>query len=119
VASALEGLSVLAGALATDSSQTRQAVSARARTCYDHMAGTLGVLLSRSLQGTRMAVGRGSIRSHGGWKEGVLQPWVLTWRQLVRYAAGSPTLPDWASGGPHVGGSLGAAILKVALKRNG
>ncbi len=45
VASALEGLSVLAGGSRVIFRSDHAEPAARARTCYDHMAGTLGVSL--------------------------------------------------------------------------
>ena len=56
---ALEALSVLAGGLAPVRSQHARAGCVPRRTCYDHLAGTLGVALLRSLAGARLAVSGG------------------------------------------------------------
>ena len=77
VASALESLSVLAGGGSrTNSCQTRRAELRAARTCYDHMAGTLGVSLHDRFKalGWLSAVSTGigqCLRSQPGWDEGV------------------------------------------------
>ena len=75
VASALEGLSVLAGGSRGKFVPSTPSRLRAARTCYDHMAGTGGVA-TRPLQGAWVAVsrfeGQGQrIRPHLSWNEGV------------------------------------------------
>ena len=75
VASALEGLSVLAGGTPA-LSPIRQADCVQARTCYDHMAGTVAVSLHDRFYGAgtgfqRVQRAAISIRPHAGWSEGV------------------------------------------------
>ncbi len=94
VADALEALSVVAGpSHDTFVPNTPNRLRA-ARTCYDHMAGTVAVSL------------------HDRFKE---LGWLLATRTLRRRFAFACL--DWSERRPHVGGALGAAVLTVALKR--
>jgi DNA-binding transcriptional ArsR family regulator len=122
VASALEGLSVLAGD-PRDSFVPRTPSGLRAaRTCYDHMAGTLGVALLDRFQALRWLSRESTGRDHGydltldGEK--ALQALGLdieaTRRLRRRFAY---ACLDWSERRPHMGGSLGAALLKVALRK--
>ena len=122
VASALEGLSVLAGGLRHKFVPNTPSRLRAARTCYDHMAGTLGVSLhdrfaalgwlstdtaandaayDLTAQGTKAFVGLGID--------------IEATRALRRRFACACL--DWSERRPHVGGAMGAAFLKIALKR--
>jgi DNA-binding transcriptional ArsR family regulator len=127
VARLLEGLSVAAG----DGPWRNQFVPntpsrlRAARTCYDHMAGSLGVALHDRLQalgwltrhdatgrdtGTTYDVSAAGIKALGAL--GVDVEEVRGLRR--RFAFGCL---DWSERRPHIGGALGAALLAVALKR--
>jgi hypothetical protein len=92
-----------------------------ARTCYDHMAGTLAVLLHDYMLGAEWIAGdmhddlsyelttRGV---HEFAALGVDAPSLQSGRRRLVY----PCL-DWSERRPHVGGAVGAALLKVALQR--
>jgi DNA-binding transcriptional ArsR family regulator len=122
VAAALEALSVLAGGFGDVFVPNTPNRLRAARTCYDHIAGTLGV----SLHDRFKALGwmsAGSKRSDNGYDltpAGVKAFEVLgvdieaarTLRRRFAYAC-----VDWSERRPHVGGAVGAALLKVALKR--
>ncbi len=122
VARALEGLSVLAGVSRSQFVPNTPSRLRAARTCYDHMAGTLGVALHDRFQ----ALGWLSAGS-----EGSDNPYDLTldgtkaFESLGIDLEGIRTLRrrfacaclDWSERRPHVGGALGAALLRVALKR--
>ena len=122
VAAALEALSVLAGG-SRDAFEPKTPSRLRAaRTCYDHIAGTLGV----SLHDRFTALGWLSAGSLGagnaceitliGTKAfeaiGIDVEATRMLRRRFAYAC-----VDWSERGPHLGGALGAALLKVALKR--
>ncbi len=119
VADVLERLSVLAGS-ARDKfvPQTPSRLRA-ARTCYDHMAGTLGVTLHDrfKLQGW-LSMGSGDAYdiTDKGTKAleslGVDVEATQSLRRRFAYAC-----LDWSERRPHLGGALGAAVLQVALKR--
>ena len=73
VARVLEGLSVLAGGSREKFVPNTPNRLRAARTCYDHMAGTLGVPLHDRLKtmGWLAADGERILRSHAGGSEGV------------------------------------------------
>jgi DNA-binding transcriptional ArsR family regulator len=119
VATALEALSVLAGgASATVASRTPQHLRA-ARTCYDHMAGALGVALhERFLALPWLSVdGAHSYRLTAAGRSGFTSLGIdLETVQGARRRFAFPCL-DWSERRPHLGGGLAAAFLGVALKR--
>ncbi|MCC3773385.1 helix-turn-helix transcriptional regulator [Streptomyces sp. UNOB3_S3] len=94
----------------------RQSAEARARTCYDHLAGRLGVTLAEAM------VARGLVAADSGlsvtpegraWLADALgfeQPSSAR-RPLVRGCL------DWTERRPHLGGALGAALCATALER--
>lgn len=122
VASALEGLSVLAtGTRGTFVPSTPHRLRA-ARTCYDHIAGTLGVALHDRMKAL-------------GW---LSVPASLDDKRYEVTGAGSKALDamgldvegararrrrfacaclDWSERRPHIGGALGAALLTLVLKK--
>jgi len=121
VATALEALSVLAGGSRENFVPNTPNELRAARTCYDHIAGSLGVALHDAFKAkgwisngsrdesaydltpagtkafTALGIDVGSIRAR---------------RRRFAYAC-----VDWSERRPHVGGAAGAAILNVALKR--
>jgi DNA-binding transcriptional ArsR family regulator len=118
VADALEALSVLAGRSRDRFVPNTPMRLRAARTCYDHMAGTLGVALhdrfvaAKWLSTSRdtydlTPAGIAAIESLGIDVEDV--------RSLRRRFA-FPCL-DWSERRPHLGGALGAALLKLALQK--
>jgi DNA-binding transcriptional ArsR family regulator len=122
VAAALEALSVLAGgsyeALVPKTPNRLLA----ARTCYDHIAGTLGVSLHDRFQ----ALGWLSADSSASDNTCDLTPrGTKAFEALGVDVAATRTLRrrfaypcvDWSERRPHLGGALGAAVLRVALKR--
>jgi DNA-binding transcriptional ArsR family regulator len=122
VARALEGLSVLAGGRRDKSAPNTPSRLRIARTCYDHLAGMVGVSLHDRLRELRWLStgsndkdneyelttdGAMALESLGIEVEGI--------RGLRRRFACACF--DWSERRPHLGGALGAALLKVALKR--
>ena len=119
VADALEALSVLAGGAKATFVPNTPVYLRTARTCYDHIAGTLGVALHdrmHALGWITTAPKETYEVTPGGTKalEG-LGVNVNETRALRRRFA-YPCL-DWSERRPHIGGAVGAAILGVALKR--
>jgi DNA-binding transcriptional ArsR family regulator len=118
VAAMLEALSVLAGgprhAFVPGTPNRLRA----ARTCYDHIAGTLGVSLHDRFTALRWLSGGSSAYelTPAGAKAfdaiGIDIAAARTLRRRFAYAC-----VDWSERRPHVGGALGAALLDVALKR--
>lgn len=121
VAAALEALSVLAGeAHGTFVPNTPGPLRA-ARTCYDHIAGSLGVSLHDRIKtmGWLVEDSKGGCSYHltprGEKGLEALAVDVDAIRQLRRRFAFACV--DWSERRPHLGGALGAALLKIALKR--
>jgi hypothetical protein len=121
VARVLEGLSVLAGGSGITFVLNTPSRLRAARTCYDHIAGTLGVSLHDRLQalGWLVAVAPGgdtydlTVDGTKAFKAlGIDVDATRALRRRFAYAC-----LDWSERRPHVGGALGAALLNVALKR--
>jgi DNA-binding transcriptional ArsR family regulator len=115
VASAIEALQSIAPRIPISS--LRRADQARAlsfaRTCYDHLAGRIGVAIAEALQRKRYVLRRG--------RQFEITPAGKHWmrrfgidvdaaRQSRRKFAVSCL--DWSERRPHVGGAIGAAIAK-------
>src|SRR5579863_3734633 len=122
VARVLEGLSVLAGGTRSKFVPNTPNRLRAARTCYDHMAGTLGVSLHDRLKtmGWLSAASKGSDSAYDLSLDGIkafeaLGIDVEATRTLRRRFACACL--DWSERRPHIGGALGAALLKIALKR--
>ncbi|MFH9349155.1 ArsR/SmtB family transcription factor [Kitasatospora sp. NPDC017646] len=98
---------------------TRRSAEARARTCYDHLAGRLGVavadaLLDRGLV-TDLAGPAVTERGHS---------WLAAQAIELPPRAGRPggrpvvrSCLDWTERRSHLGGALGAALCRTALDR--
>jgi DNA-binding transcriptional ArsR family regulator len=122
VARTLEGLSVLAGGRCEATTSSASARLRAARTCYDHLAGTLGVLLHDRMHtlGWLISKSRSERAAYELSAEGTrcfeaLGIQVEPLRRLHRRFA-CPCL-DWSERRPHLGGALGAALLQLALTR--
>lgn len=123
VAVALEALSVVAGRpreVFVPPTPSRLRV---ARTCYDHMAGTIGVALHDRLKEREwLSAASPGAKAYDLTNAGMTALEavgidVAATRALRRRFA-FPCL-DWSERRPHIGGALGAAILLLALKRSG
>jgi DNA-binding transcriptional ArsR family regulator len=121
VAAALEALSVLAG-VAPSALQSSTPVRLRlARTCYDHLAGSLGVALHDRLQSLEWLSHAASgydaydLTSAGVNALEALGVDVVAMRALRRRFAFACI--DWSERRPHIGGALGAVLLSIALKK--
>jgi DNA-binding transcriptional ArsR family regulator len=115
VAAVLEALAVIAPARPVHSLREASAGEALrlARTCYDHVAGRLGVELAAALERERVV-----IHSNGGYALGRVAPSRLSSlgidleplerrrRALVRSCL------DWSERRPHLAGALGAALAE-------
>src|SRR6266436_5859909 len=121
VAAALEALSVLAGGSRNTFVPNTPHGLRAARTCYDHIAGTLGVSLHDRLKALGwLSCGSGDVGAYDltpdgarGFKAlGINVEATRTLRRRFAYAC-----VDWSERRPHVGGAVGAALLNVALKR--
>jgi DNA-binding transcriptional ArsR family regulator len=115
VAKVLEGLSVLAGGARSQFVPNTPMRLRAARTCYDHLAGTVGVGLHDRFRSLGFFD-----RNYGLTREGAkvfegLGIDVDAARCLRRrFAYGCL---DWSERRPHLGGALGAALLSETLRR--
>ena len=122
VASVLEGLSVLAGGPRNKFVPTTPSNLRAARTCYDHLAGTLAVALHDRFTrlGWLCAASDGGEYAYDVCTKGskafeALEIDMDATRALRRrFAYGCL---DWSERRFHLGGALGAALLKIALNR--
>ncbi len=120
VAAALESLSILAsGHKARPFSPSTPARLRGARTCYDHMAGHLGVTLHDRLRALGWIKAKRDSKQYeipsagveGFIKLGIDMDAVLRNRRQKAIAC-----MDWSERRPHLGGALGAALLDFLLK---
>jgi hypothetical protein len=120
VADALEALSVLAGGNQRGLVTTTPHALRAARTCYDHIAGALGVAifdrctavgwLAASAQDASCELtALGRARFHG---LGVDVDGAQALRRRFAFAC-----LDWSERRPHLAGALGAALLRRALQQ--
>lgn len=132
VAVVLEGLSVLAGGCRDRFVPSTPSRLRTARTCYDHLAGTVGVGLhdrfmtlrwfsaSSTVAGSKGASSKINDSAYDLTAEGTkafeaLGIDVAAARALRRRFAWACL--DWSERRPHLGGALGAALLQVALTK--
>lgn len=124
VAKVLEALSVLAGGSRTKFIPSTPSRLRSARTCYDHLAGALGVSLHDQFRTLGwLASGPepvGENESYDLTPNGVKAVdhlgVDLSATRLARRQFAFPCL-DWSERRCHIGGALGAALLKLALQK--
>lgn len=122
VARMLEGLSVLAGGARGKFVPGKPSRLRAARTCYDHIAGTMGVALHNRFKtlGWLSASPKDKENSYeltpAGTKGFEALGIDIEANRGLRRRFACACL-DWSERRPHVGGALGAALLNVALKR--
>ena len=116
VAAALEALSVLAGGPRVAFVPNTPNQLRAARTCYDHIAGTLGVALHDRIKAMGwLSGGSGADNAYeltrGGTKAfedlGIDVAAIRALRRRFAFAC-----VDWSERRPHIGGAVGAALLK-------
>jgi DNA-binding transcriptional ArsR family regulator len=121
VAQALEALSVVAGGNAAGFVPNTPSRLRSARTCYDHMAGEVAVTLHDRMQELgwlQRATPSENLYeltragTEGLSRLGVDVDAVRSMRRRFAFAC-----LDWSERRPHIGGALGAALLKLALSR--
>ncbi|HET9261765.1 MAG TPA: ArsR family transcriptional regulator [Vicinamibacterales bacterium] len=121
VCAALEALSVLAGSPAMPFVPNTPHRLRAARSCYDHMAGVLGValherFLAKGWFAEVSATGSAyELTAEGTSAFAALGVDLDTARASRRRFAFACV--DWSERRPHLGGALGAALLRVVLER--
>jgi DNA-binding transcriptional ArsR family regulator len=122
VASVLEGLSVLAGRTRVTFAPSTPDHLRTARSCYDHIAGTLGVTLHDRLMTLEWLIPRmrGKDNSYDLTAKGSRSLQALgldldaACAERRRFAF---ACLDWSERRAHIGGALGAALLTLALEK--
>jgi DNA-binding transcriptional ArsR family regulator len=121
VAEMLEGMMTLNQSGARPFVSTTPQRLRMARSCYDHIAGTLGVAVHDRLLAAGWLAG---LKGHDAYD--VTDKGELQFAQLgidvaaarhARRRFASPCL-DWSERRPHLGGAVGAALLTTSLERN-
>jgi len=121
VAAALESLSVLAGRSPHVFVPSTPNPLRAARTCYDHIAGTLGVSLHDRFHALSwLSAGSGAGNDYDLTPRGekaleALGMDIATARTLRRRFAYACV--DWSERRPHLGGAVASVLLSFALKR--
>ena len=119
VAAALEALGRITPSR-HDASATEQAPNGSirfARTCYDHLAGVLGVMVTERLLERQLIVGSDSYEvtdAGAGWLESLGID--IDGLRRSRRVIARPCL-DWTERRDHLAGGVGAAIASVMLER--
>lgn len=121
VAAALEALTVVAGSSRAHFEPTTPTRLRAARTCYDHMAGTLAVALHDRFVAldwlTTDASGDGSYDLTDAGNDALTKLGMdIAHARTLRRRFACACL-DWSERRPHIGGALGAALLDIALQR--
>lgn len=119
VAAALEALLVVAGVTRTAFNASTPHRLRTARTCYDHMAGSVAVALHDRFtqQGWLHVDGANGYRLSSEGETRFMAAGVdviAVGRQRRRFAC---ACLDWSERRPHLGGALGAAVLGMALRK--
>jgi DNA-binding transcriptional ArsR family regulator len=113
----MEALAVLAPP-STPRTHRQARIGRAARTCYDHLAGGLGVLLTRAL------IERGVLHPDG--RQFQLMPGGETFLSgmgldlaaaRASRRAFAPACLDWSERVPHVAGALGAGLLSLLFEK--
>lgn len=117
IAQAIEGLMVISRQSAKAFVPNTPSRLQFARTCYDHMAGTLAVQLHDHFIAAGWLIGEGTYQlSPSGQKAmgelGIDLPALHAQRR--RFACGCL---DWSMRRPHLAGALGAALLHSAIRK--
>jgi hypothetical protein len=120
VASALEAIEVIASGSRAKFVPSTPGGLLAARTCYDHIAGKLGVALHDRFKALRWFATTKKADAYEVTNEGsrgfaglgVDLESARTARRRFAY----PCL-DWSERQPHIGGALGAAVFHLALKK--
>lgn len=114
VASLLEAMASRAGKAPRVPGHLRHA-----RSCYDHLAGEIGVAVHDRMRRLGWLSRHGeeyTLRAAGVAK---LATWGIDLETVQRQRRKFATAClDWSERRPHLGGSLGAAVLAMALRKN-
>lgn len=117
IAQAIEGLMVISRQSAKAFVPNTPSRLQFARTCYDHMAGTLAVQLHDHFIAAGWLIGEGTYQLSPPGEKAMLELGIdlpALHAQRRRFACGCL---DWSMRRPHLAGALGAALLHSALRK--
>jgi DNA-binding transcriptional ArsR family regulator len=122
VGAALESLLVLAGGARVGFAPTTPTRLRAARTCYDHLAGRVGVDLHDRFTALEWltlaeAEAEGDYEVTPAGTEGFSNLGLDLCAARARRRRFACACVDWSERRPHLAGSLGAAVLQIALRR--
>ncbi|MBX7275897.1 ArsR family transcriptional regulator [Pseudomonas sp. ERGC3:05] len=117
VAQAIEGLMVISRTTTTAFVSTTPSRLQFARTCYDHMAGTLAVQLHDHFIASRWLVGDGTYQLTALGETAMIELGVDTAALRVQRRRFACACLDWSMRRPHLAGALGAAFLQCVIRR--
>ncbi|MBP0454503.1 MULTISPECIES: helix-turn-helix transcriptional regulator [unclassified Kitasatospora] len=98
---------------------TRLSAEARARTCYDHLAGRLGVAVTDAVLARGLVADDAGLAVTGSGREWLAAAGIELPARAGR-GGGRPLVRgclDWTERRTHLGGVLGAALCRTALDR--
>jgi DNA-binding transcriptional ArsR family regulator len=97
----------------------RHAAEARARTCYDHLAGRLGVAVADSLLARGVVTDSGGLAMTDAGRAWLADTASITLPEPTRRGSRPLIRPclDWTERRTHLGGVVGAEICRTALER--
>ncbi|MFE6049601.1 ArsR/SmtB family transcription factor [Kitasatospora sp. NPDC056446] len=98
---------------------TRLSAEARARTCYDHLAGRLGVAVADALLARGLVADEAGLTVTGRGRDW-LAAQAIELPPRAGHHGGRPVVRgclDWTERRNHLGGALGAALCRAALDR--
>lgn len=117
IAQAMEGLMVISRKSAKAFVPNTPSRLQFARTCYDHMAGTLAVQLHDHFIAAGWLIGEGTYQLSPSGEKAMLELGIdlpALHAQRRRFACGCL---DWSMRRPHLAGALGAALLNSAIRK--
>jgi DNA-binding transcriptional ArsR family regulator len=120
VGRALEGLAVLAGGTRTGFVPSTPTRLRTARTCYDHLAGRVGVAIHDRISASGWLCARGN---DGGYDltpegaDGFATLGIDVQEARAKRRRFASACLDWSERRPHLGGALGAMFLSVCIER--
>lgn len=121
VARMIESVMQIAGGISLSPLRTgpKDAALRHARTCYDHLAGRLGVSIADALQagGAVEIADDAAALTEAGWARIQALGILASDRDMYSRRPVCRVCLDWSERRPHLAGSLGAAICAHALDR--
>jgi DNA-binding transcriptional ArsR family regulator len=119
VGSALEALAVIAQPPRSRTLRESEQVKAMrfARTCYDHLAGTLGVALAETMTAAELLIRHDETFEVTARGHLLLTAWGIQLQSLRGRRVFARSCLDWSERRDHLAGALGAAIASAFFAR--